>query len=160
MTTRDVSAHGQNLSTDIFPEVSLDTCKFTFADDIAQKQALKRVGMQLEYFYFIHKPALLLTMALRGDSKTNQRTPVFIARGIHEWTEEQRRDICLRLEIPVDPGETLDGLCRQLSKWLRHRKPRRPCPRVPRSPTARHLWAPQRRLPTTRSATKYSSRPK
>ena len=90
-------AHAQNLSMDSFPKVSLETYKFKFAENIAQKQALKGGGMQLGHFFFTHKPAPLLTMALNGGSKANQRIPVLVARDIHECREEQRRDICLRL---------------------------------------------------------------
>ena len=160
MTTRNVFAHAQNLSMDSFPKVSLETYKFKFAENIAQKQALKGGGMQLGHFFFTQKPAPLLTMALDGGSKANQRIPVFVARDIHKCTEKQRRDICLRLEIPVDTGETLNGLCRQLSKWLRHCTPRGPVHESHGRPHPRHLWAPPRRLPTARSATKYSSRSK
>ena len=77
-------------------------------------------------------------MAPSGGSKTNQRIPEFTARDIHEWTEKQRRDMCLRLEIMVDPRETPEGLRRQLSQWLRHRRPPSPAHGHSVRPQPRH----------------------
>ena len=77
-------------------------------------------------------------MAPSGGSKTKQRTPVFTARDVYGWTQEERREMCLRLEIPVDPGETPEGLRRQLSKWLRHRSPPSPVHENPSRPHGRH----------------------